>query len=575
MGYTNAAFIRDKNNFFSLLRDSKVIRTEIEEEENRVEELEMVDDTARNHHYWELLENQIDLEAEFTQLFAVLLKQKGQDNKEFWMYCYYCASLLESFYKAYSNKAKENEYSNLRVQIRKRILNEEREDTKSKTAFAESLVNNFTGSLRNLTNAPYHTSLLRDYVGYANVCRLYWTFTRLTLVNGLRFAKELQFIEQLDAILGTHTDIDKIISIFQAPNGILNYLSVGFFLTRFMIDAGTLVRHVFFPTDDEYKESTMGQRLKYELYKLHWAFGNDLTWAGVNFLTNFNHITNIPGPVAGAITAVFLGFDVCMTLYQSYLFKQEYLVKKAQYSLELEYYQNYNSLAYKRDLTSNERLQRANTLKKELQELEVGSSYIADLTSNERLQRANTLKKELQELEMGWSYIADLTSDERLQHANILTKQLQELEVDWKTKEGKLYFAASAASLLMLGFSSTLIFSPPGIIIASYFACTVAIAMYLSTGNYGKYQEKSLRLPYAELYNTGLELAQKEFDAARSDFIFTMAKNVIIPSVLIATFALYWPAAVAFTVAYLGYELLHAQDQHARNEEIQELSFSM
>ncbi|MDR3502756.1 MAG: hypothetical protein P4L79_09255 [Legionella sp.] len=507
MGYSNAAFINDKNNFFSLLRETKTMQSDFER----------VDALAKNHTYRDLLETQLDLEAEFTQLFAVLKKQNDGDSKEFWMYCYYCASLLESFYKAYSNKAKENEYSNLRVQIRKRILNEEIEDAKSKTAFAESLVNNFTGSLRNLTNAPYHTSQLRDYVGYANVCRLYWTFTRLTLVNGLRFAKELQFIEQLDAILGTHTDIDKIISVFQSPNGILNYLSVGFFLTRFMIDAGTLVRHVFFPTDEEYNDSTMGQRLKYELYKLHWGFGNDLTWAGVNFLTNFNHITNIPGPVAGAITAVFLGFDVCMTLYQSYLFKQEYLVKKAQYLRERDSYENPNS------------------------------PY----------------------------FIPDLSSEERSQHVRILNKQLDELEVDWKTKEGKLYFAASAASLLMLGFSSTLIFSPPGIIIASYFACTVAIAMYLSTGNYGKYQEKSLRLADAELYNTGLELAQKEFDAARNDFIFTMAKNVIIPSVLIATFALYWPAAVALTVAYLGYELVHAQDQHARNEEIQELSFSM
>ncbi|CAM4504050.1 MAG: hypothetical protein LEGION0403_FIIPPAGN_01886 [Legionella sp.] len=517
MGYANAAFIRDdKNKFFSMLRKSKATHSRVEKE-HRVDELKIVDEAVRNHRYSALLENQIDLEAEFTQLFAVLLKQKGQDNKEFWMYCYYCASLLESFYKAYSNEAKVDEYSNLRVQIRKRILNEERENAKSKTAFAEALVNNFTGSLRNLTNAPYHTSQLRDYVGYANVCRLYWTFTRLTLVNGLRFAKELQFIEQLDAILGTHTDIDKIISVFQAPNGILNYLSVGFFLTRFMIDAGTLLRHVLVPTDDEYNNSTMGQRFKYELYKLHWGFGNDLTWTAVNFLTNFNHITNIPGPVAGAITAVFLGFDVCMALYQSYLFKQEYLVKKAQYTLERENYQNPNSP----------------------------------------------------------DYLVDLTSHERVQHANILTKQLEELEVDWKTKEGKLYFVASAASLLMLGFSSTLIFSPPGIIIASYFACTVAIAMYLSTGCYGKYQEKSLRLADAKLFNTGLELAQKEFDAARSDFIFTMAKNVIVPSVLITTFALYWPAAVVLTAVYLGHELLHSHDQHECNQEIQELSFSM
>ncbi|USQ13762.1 hypothetical protein J2N86_13980 [Legionella lytica] len=506
MGYSNAAFINDKNNFFRQLRESDTLQSDF----GQVEAL------AKNHSYSDLLATQIDLEAEFTQLFAVLQKQNDEDSKEFWMYCYYCASVLESFYKAYSNKSKEKDYIDLKVQIRKRIMKEP-EDAPSKTAFAQALLDNFTGSLNNLKKAPAHSSQLRDYVAYANVCRLYWTFTRLTLVNGLKFAKELQFIEQLDAILGTHTDVDNIISVFQAPNGILNYLSVGFFLARFMIDAGTLIRHTLFPTTVEEKNSSWGERFSYELYKRHWNFGNDLVWATVNFLTNFNHITNIPGPVAGGIIAVFLGFDVCMTLYRSYLFKQEYLVKKAQYSLERDSYLNPKSDDYR----------------------------------------------------------ADLSSEQRLQHANILTKQLQELEIDWQTKEGKLYFVASAASLLMFGFSSTLIFSPPGIIIASYFACSVAIAMYLSTGCYGKYQEKSLRLADAELYNTGLELAQKEFDVARSDFIFTMAKNVIIPSVLITTFALYWPAAVILTAAYLGYELLHSHDQHVRNQEIQELAFGM
>ncbi len=522
MGYANAAFIRDKNNFFSLLRESSTLSLD-PKQRDRVKDLGLVDEAVNKHSYRELLETQIGLEAEFTQLFTVLQKQKGQDDEAFWMYCYYCASLLESFYKAYSNKSKETEYSNLKVQIRKRILKEP-EDAQSKTAFAQALVDNFTGSLSNLKNAPAHSSQLRDYVAYANVCRLYWTFTRLTLVNGLRFAKELQFIEQLDAILGTHTDVDKIISVFQAPNGILNYLSVGFFLARFMIDAGTLVRHTFFPTAEE-KDSTLGERFRYELYKRHWNFGNDLVWATVNFLTNFNHISNIPGPIAGGITAVFLGFDVCMTLYRLSLFKQEYLIKKAEYTQEFNRYANPNAP------------------------------------------------------DSGLEFVS---SEECLQHMKIAKKQLDELEVDWKTKEGKFYFAASAASLLMLGFSSTLIFSPPGIIIASYFACTVAIAMYLSTGCYGKYQEKSLRLADAQLneaglleVNAGLELAQKEFDAARSDFIFTMAKNVIVPSVLITTFALYWPAAVVLTAVYLGYELLHSQDQHERNQEIQELSFNM
>lgn len=502
----NAAFINDKNQFFNQL-------AKVNDMENKLAEtMEQADAEATKHDYKFLLENQISLEAEFTQLFAVLQKQKDENNKAFWMYCYYCASLLEAFYKAYSHPAKVSEYSSLKAQIKNRLLNRQEQSAPTEQHFIQSLLDSFTASLRNLKNAPFHTSMLRDYVAFSNVCRLYWVFCRLTLVNGLALAKELHFIEQIDAILGTHTDVDKIVSVMQAPNGVLNYLSIGFFLGRFLIDAGTLIRHTFFPTDEENKSNTSAyERFKYELYKRHWNFTNDLVWATVNFLTNFNHITHIPGPIAGGVTAVFLGFDVCMTLYRLHLLKQEHLVKKAQY----------------------------------LQER-------ADYHDDKKFE--------------------GMPENIRLKHIALLDQQLQELDIDLKTKEAKFYFATAAASLLMLGFSTALIFSPPGIIIASYFACTIAISMYLSTGIYAKYQEKSLRLEYAALEEKNECLAREEFTAARDDFIFTMAKNIIVPSVLITTFAICWPAAIALTVVYFGCELMHSSDQHHRNTEIQKLA---
>ena len=315
----NADLSNDKNTFF------------VQYNQNELLTFREVDLRAGKIGYRFILENQKALEAEFNQMFAVLKKRKDEDDKAFWMYCYYCATLLEAFHKAYSQHSKEEDYKKIRKQIKNYLLKKGKNDAKAEEEFIESLKNSFLNSFHNLMTAPLHLSQIRDYVAYSNLCRVYWVFCRLTLVSGLTFAKETHLLEKLDKILGTHTDADKIIDFIKAPNGVLNYFSVGLFLMRFAIDAGYLVRHTCFPTDAEKKDGTTAyDRFKFELYKRHCNFANDLVWATVNFLTNFNHITHIPDPTAGVITFVFLGFDVCMTLYKRKLAEQEYLTKKAQ-----------------------------------------------------------------------------------------------------------------------------------------------------------------------------------------------------------------------------------------------------
>lgn len=501
----NMAFKNDKNLFF----------LELPKKDTVINKIEKIDTRASHIGYPFLLQNQKTLEDEFAHTFAVLQKQKDKNNEAFWLYCYYCATLLENFYKAYSQQSKEAEYKNLRLKIKNRLLNI-KEDAVSEETFIESLKESYLKGFRNLMSSPFHISQIRDYVAYSNLCRVYWVFCRLTLTTGLALAKDLQLIDKLDAILGTHTDVDKIISVIQAPNGILNYFSVGFFLMRFMIDAGLLIRHTFFPTDAEKKDKTTTlERFKYELYKRHCNFANDLVWATVNFLTNFNQITHIPGPIAGAITAVFLGFDVCMTLYKCQLAKQEYLIKKAQYEQEIEEY--------------NKRLMQL----KDATEIKNAAAHIA-----------------------------------------MLQAQLKELEIDWRTKQGTFYFVASAAALLMLGFTASLLFTPPGIIVASFFVCTLATAMYLSAGAYSTFQEKSLRLEQAQLSGKDLDVAFKEYQTARNDFIFTMVKNTVMPALLITTFAICWPAAIVLTAMYVGYEIYHAYDQHKSKKEAAHLALT-
>lgn len=490
-----ATFSSDKNQFFMQLPKEKIEST-----------IEVIEKYSEKLEYKYLLQYQKTLEEEFTQLFAVLQSQKDENKEAFWVYCYYCATLLETFYKAYSQKGKEAEYSKLKGQIKNRLFKVKENDPIVPERFIDSLKNNFINSFRNLKNAPFHLSQIRDYVAYMNLCRLYWVFCRLTLTNAFSLAKELNLIAQLDAVLGTNTDVDKIISVMQAPNKVLNYLSVGFFLMRFVIDSGLLLRHTFFPSEAENKnETTAFERFKFELYKRHGNFANDLVWATVNFLTNFNHITHIPNPIAGALTAGFLGFDVGMTLYKCQLAKQEYLTKKAEYREE------------KKDYDAHK--------------------------------------------------IPGLTDKERIAYLETLDKQLIELEINWQTKQGTFYFVAAGAALLMFGFSSALIFSPPGMVVASFFVCNLAIAMYLSAGVYSKYQEKSLRLEEAQVSGKELPGTLKEYQAASNDFIYTLGKNAIVPPLVIATFAIYWPAAVLLTVMCIGYEMFHAYNQHQSKEE--------
>ena len=573
----NAALIKDKQHFFSTnARKSNSF------------DFKGIDKQVRQIDYSFLLANRSALETEFTEMFTLLQKEDSKNKAVFWLYCYYCASMLEQFYRAYGQKSQEEDYKQIKKKIKRHLTKKEKKDDKQKEeSFIQSLYHSFLTSINNLVNAPFHIAQIRNHVAYANLLRLYWTFTRLTLVQGLSVAKSSHLIDKLDALLHTHTDVDKIISTIQAPSGVLNYFSVGFFLARFLIDGALLLKHTFFPSslekdeesgcelhrldklpagmaveayrggyllvpDDEGElrlyyvpkkgkciklnnitttnshylasklenkrsvrlsakelevyithdthvpeKATRYERFKNELYKRHCNFANDLVWALINFLTNFNKLCHISGPVAGYLTAAFLTFDIAMMFYKCHLAEKEYLTKKAQYEEEIR--------QWKKDPT--------------------------------------------------------LSEEERQQQIAMLKKQLKELEINWQTKQATFYFNAAAATLLFVGFTAALLLNP-ALAVGAFFVCVVAAAMYLSSDSYTKYKEKSLYLEQAQRSGTGMALAIKDYQKARNDFFFTMTKNTVVPLLLITTYAICWPAAVALTAMYLGYELIHAYQQH-------------
>ncbi|KTD76484.1 hypothetical protein [Legionella waltersii] len=599
MAYTkqNAAFQRDKQQFFQQLPENKKID----------DQFDWVDARSETIGYSFLLRNHTALIEEFTQMWNVLQGESIEDREAFWFYSYYCASLLESFYLAYGQQGNATRYAKIKQDIKNKLNGLEPEDV-PEPQFIESMYNAFIEGFSSLVKAPFHISQIRDYVAYSNLCRIYWAFCRLTLTSGLRLANSIGLISKLDAVLGTHTDVEKIIGVFEAPIGVINYFSVGFFLIRFAIDAGLLIKHTFFPNElekgaasgcdisklenlpgaatiEQYRNNyilvqsehdddpvlfyipkvgqaqrltlkdaakfkramnekmqndlsirltakevkdlitqetdenhspevtTRWERFKHELYKRHCNFANDLVWATVNFLTNFNTLVGISGPAAIAITSVFLCFDVAMAFYKCHLAKKEYLTKRSQYEQEIADYMkpdNYNHLSEK----------------------------------------------------------------QRLIHIDMLRKQLVELEISYKIKESTSYYSAAAAALLMIGFTAAMIFNPGLIAVAAFFVCTIAVGMYLSTGAYSKYAEMGLRLEQAEMTGKNLALTRKEYETARNEFIFAMVKNTVVPMVLIATFAICWPAAVVLTALYVGYEVYRAFSKHPGQQEAEQIALA-
>src|ERR1700733_6813785 len=113
MGYSrqNAAFRRDKHQFFSNISSVKYLAAKIQS----------IDARVLNIGYTFVLENKIALETEFTEMFVILQRQDNENKEIFWLYCYYCASLLESFSKTYSQQGNAEKYNRIKQQIKDRL----------------------------------------------------------------------------------------------------------------------------------------------------------------------------------------------------------------------------------------------------------------------------------------------------------------------------------------------------------------------------------------------------------------------------------------------------------------------
>lgn len=472
----------DKNSF---LNDIKGINNEASAK------IEFARNKAKQHDYGFVATNKILIEQEFNHLFSSL-KEKGLETNDFYFYCYYCCLMMKYYYQVYQQDAKAAEYQKWLDDLT--ILcqgNKLPVTVMERKGFFTALKQKISADIGDLIETPKKLSKLRDKVAISNLNRIYWFFCRTTIKNSLLLARDLKWLEKLGNILGKEVNVDDAIHILEKPNGVLRFLSVGFFAIRFIMNAGMLLKHTAFPSEEE-KKLDWKKRFSNEMYKRHATFLNDIVWGTVNCVTNYNELFGISAPVAGWVVAGFLLFDVCLLLWRRHLEEKEYLTKRSQYLIELG----------------------------ALEKNPLDARYI------------------------------------------LLTEQLRQLDLTWQTNSATWLFNASAAFMLMAGFSVSMLLTPPVLILSCYMVCTLAVAMYLSDGAYRDYKEKSLILEHAQLTGVDEVKALQQYKTARNDFAFTLTKNAVVPALLIGTLAVCWQAALALAIVYAGYEIYRSYTKH-------------
>ncbi|KTD21758.1 hypothetical protein [Legionella londiniensis] len=161
-------------------------------------------------------------------------------------------------------------------------------------------------------------------------------------------------------------------------------------------------------------------------------------------------------------------------------------------------------------------------------------------------------------LEKKAQYLAELSQlgEGQENQRKWIQAQLDELELNWQVTSSKFNFEIAAAALLMGSFSAAMLLSFPAALPVSFFFCVVAFAMYATSNEYAQYCKASLQYRNRELAGDDSKDVLGELHKARLNFALAMAKNTIMPLLIMGTFAVCWQAAVALTLLFIGYECI-------------------
>lgn len=456
---------------------------------------------AQGHGYDFIANNEKFIRNQYEILFDQL-KKEVTDANIFWFYCYYCCIMLQNYHRIYGQDEKAKEFLKYRVEIKRICEGKPRKEKQfDNSSFSQSLKKKISTSLAELSKTPQQTSKIISWVTFANVERIYWFFCRTTLTKSFLLARDLQWIDRIASGLGKPIDVDNIISVLEKPTSVLRVLSVGLFAFRFIINAALLVKHTY---GSQGPEGTLEGTLAWQQ-----RFYNEI------YKRHPIMLNDLAWSTANLIT-------------------------------------NYNSLFGIPDPTAG---------------WIVAGFLFFDFCV--LVWRHHLAKKEyeLKRAQLD-SELRGVGEGDRSR----LEEMIKSLDIKWQAESGTLWFNATAALLLTVGFSASMIFTAPGLILASYVLCTFAFTMYTSDKKYQRYKEKSLLFEQAKRKCENYEeqkgscaKEEKKYYDARDEFILTMAKNMLMPTVFIVTYAIFWEAALLLTAAYVGYQLYDAYTKHAEN----------
>lgn len=406
------------------------------------------------------------IEQDFADLYTMLSKNGGND--ELWRLCYFWCHALEEYYSdaSYPDPGKAKKYHDARIKL-EWLIETKGLPEQEQHAFAASIGQQILDGFSDVADTVQHTTSIRAWLGFFNLYRILFLFSRLAIKQGLILAHQMKWLDNLAQLFNRTIDLNILVSMINSPTSIFNALSVGIFEIRLFIMLCEAFKHVVLAPTEKEESRTRTERFKEEIFIRIVDLYNDIAWAAVNTLCNYGYLA---GPVADWLTAAFLLLDAAALLCSLYLNYKEYEFKKAQYQ-------------YERILLGDD---------------------------------------------------GQLAKD-------MVDGQLRELEIDWAVKKARILFATAGASVLMVGFSASLLLTGPAVATTCFLACTLAVAMYLSTGKYGDYVKASLD-------------QQGNVDAAHNAFAMSMVKNSIMPLVMVTAFAVYWPAALVLAVAYIAHE---------------------
>lgn len=434
-------------------------------------------DSKNQRNYSYVAKHLPQLEHDLKDLFTALQNQSEYPEK-FWMYAYYCAMLLKDYYKAYDEKAQVLKYQSIIDDIEKQRFDQTKKASTQSNHLIERITNDLVSGLSGILSIPLHSSQVNNIAALTNIIRMQVVFGKIVVSTSLVMVQQS---ENLSRLFGSEA-INQMIGNLDKTSNPLNVLSVAVFAIRVLMNAGHVLKHTFFPSQEESKLSLKERFIK-ELSLRHVELINDFAWAVVNGLTNYAPQFGISAPVASWTMSVFLVFDLSMLFYRRHLAKQEYLNAKEQYTLE-------------------------------------------------------------------W----DKAEDE--EHRELIQQQLKQLEDRWAVTDSTLWFNVAAAVMLMAGFTASIAISASIVLPASFLVCTLAIAMYISSGEYSTYKQKSLELAEKEEQQLAVDADKDAVSSARNDLILAMAKNAVMPIFLMGLYAASPPAAVLLTVSYIGYQMI-------------------